>query len=485
MGAQKAAKAKAARDAAKKQKAFEVDAEIASVEHKADQAVEMQKQITEQVKDGNPPAPDGKRQKWAALKSKSTKMMLGAVTMMSPRDGPTPIQKMNALAGQKKAVKFADAPAQTAAAQKELYGKLNQIEASLEKVLAAQQLASVTAPVNPHTAGVAQAQVSATAINPPQQTAPSWFSKQSPAPEGALEIVDPSGLNARERARLEFGEEMLRTLGLGPEGPNPVHLKVASKLPANHNAGNTFRNDFSFDPAPRTLFVRKDRVQHADELASVITHAASRIKVNAQDLSNDAEPAFMTELHRSVGLLSRELFAKRMGDQKDDAVQKFLEPAASKPSSVTKSSSQPTDFFDAANLHQRLEKYGLMASSQDELNRAFSTLGGHDDENDDVFDLEDDLVDQNNDQFSSMLQHQIEEAENDSQQAQEAFKAAEVLVKKKEQQYRKAGNDEGASSKAKKDLEKAKAELQRAAVERDTKKNRLVNWQAKLDDSNN
>lgn len=370
-----------------------------------------------------------------------------------------------------------------AAVPTELYGKLNEIEVALQQVLAAQKSAV--------TQGIADANVQKSAQQPSPNAyapvgnmlAPAWFSNPSPDCEGALEAVEPRALTAREQARLEFGREMLETLGLGVHGVNAVRLQVARKLPTNSNSGNSFRNDFSFDPDTRILSIRQDRVQHADELASVITHAASHIKVNPQDLSNDSEPAFVTELHRSVGLLSRQLFQKRMDEQKDGA-QDSLSPSLPTPSPVASTSS---NFFDAGNLHQRLQAYGLMASSQDELQRAFTTIHGEAD--DGVFDLLDDEHDAtqtSHDQYIDMLQRQIREAEIDLMKSKEQLRAADNLLSSAENSYRQVDDaDEATAAVAKTELHKAKAEVNRLTVQQETKTRRLRHWQQKLETSKN
>ena len=173
-----------------------------------------------------------------------------------------------------------------------IVGKLNAMDTLLSQL---QARASAAAPGSPDGPGA-----------DPLAASSLWLDVTSPPPEGHLGVVPRESLNARESLRLLVGRKLLSAVGF-PAAPEGVSLEVADSLPINNYVGNAYRHVYWFDPATRTLHIRRSRLVSTGDFVVCLAHALAHIRVNANDLSNDALPAFQGEFHRMLRLIGQQL----------------------------------------------------------------------------------------------------------------------------------------------------------------------------------
>ncbi|CAM9214228.1 unnamed protein product [Scytosiphon promiscuus] len=137
-------------------------------------------------------------------------------------------------------------------------------------------------------------------------------------PEGRdLQIIPTEKLPVQALARLEFGEHLLSVLGLA----DTVKLQIAKNLPPSEGpagdgvAGgpnaNAFRNSYMWEAASGILHVHVRRLSSSGDFGLVLVHAAAHLQVDPSDMSNDLDPRFTQHFHRSLKVLTQELFKTR------------------------------------------------------------------------------------------------------------------------------------------------------------------------------
>ena len=129
-------------------------------------------------------------------------------------------------------------------------------------------------------------------------------------PEGKLEAVAETDLGPRQRLRFKFGQDLLKVLGMDMASnvEKGITLVPAKSLPGSKGHANAFSNSMHYDNKDRKLYVRHTRMENASEFALIIVHAIAHIKVDPLNLSDDTNPAFITEFHRLMGRTYQEMF---------------------------------------------------------------------------------------------------------------------------------------------------------------------------------
>lgn len=157
-----------------------------------------------------------------------------------------------------------------------------------------------------------------------------------PLPGQELVIVPDESLSLQEMSRLKFGRTIMGMYGL-----HNYEMKVASSLPspdenADNNATNSnpFRFSYMHDPAARVIYIHINRVSSSGDIGLIVTHAVSHVKVfttvyvfpllhhdfqycsifisqvNPQDITNDANPEFITEFYTNLRILNQDLYKR-------------------------------------------------------------------------------------------------------------------------------------------------------------------------------
>ncbi|CAM9391146.1 unnamed protein product [Pylaiella littoralis] len=188
----------------------------------------------------------------------------------------------------------AAATAATAVAYTQISSKLEGIEALISALKAAQ--------ADP--GGAAGGSISTRVYRDAQDAAT--------IPEGNdLHIIPRGQLPIQALARLSFGEHLLSVLGLA----DTVKLEAAKNLPPSVQGGetnaNAFRNSYLWKASTGVLNVHVQRLLSSGDFGLVLVHAASHIHVDPSDMSNDLDPRFTQHFHRSLKVLTQELFKYR------------------------------------------------------------------------------------------------------------------------------------------------------------------------------
>jgi hypothetical protein len=128
---------------------------------------------------------------------------------------------------------------------------------------------------------------------------------------GDKELV-PLGLgelSAKEFISYRFGCFVAELLSTTCRFPT-VSLLVASKIPSNDGwRGNAYQNSFSWDAKSGIVFIRRQRLETAGELAVALVHVLAH--VHSGSMANDSDPKFMREFHRALRVLCDEIFFLR------------------------------------------------------------------------------------------------------------------------------------------------------------------------------
>eukprot|EP00752_Nemacystus_decipiens_P010330 g9202.t1 len=199
--------------------------------------------------------------------------------------------------GASAAAAAAAATAATATAYTHISSKLEGIEALISALKAAQGDSRLSAP-----AGAASV-VGSTQVYRDAEDA-------ATIPEGNdLKVITNDELPVQALARLEFGEHLLSVLGLA----GTVKLKVAKNLPPVATNANAFRNSYLWDMSTGVLHLHVRRLSSSGDFGLVLVHAAAHIQVDPSDTSNDLDPRFTQHFHRSLKVLTQELFKLREG----------------------------------------------------------------------------------------------------------------------------------------------------------------------------
>jgi hypothetical protein len=513
----KAKKSKAKQEEDSKKKEEEMKRKIDIVEEGAKKVIDEQKQVSEAAQAGGFTGDAGR---WGKLKAKASSRHLlskqGSIKALfgskgglkippGGRRSSDPAAGVNMLAPGASAQMGSGIPAAgSAVVPAELQAKLTSIEISLQQVIAMQRNASkvsnrdteaklkaseektakaearnealvsqLQSPGGLPPSNVLMPTASGQGFSQPNVVAPrQWFKDEAKACEGVLEEVSVATLDPRQTARLSFGQAMLESMGVGTESGQSIKLAVASKLPSNANNQNAFKDEFSFDPSSRMLYVREDRLQHVGEMAAVLVHACAHIKVDPDDLSDDNNPKFVTELHRCVGTLSQQLFKQSIGGS--------AQPVQSTPMAITATPATPVQ-FQPQNLQARLQKYGLMLESQESLQKALSSTADSDDDFDNINFLLDDDGDDDSRKREDMifaLQERVDQAERENLRALESYNELRDSSEWVKTSLQEA--DDLSKPGLQRQLEKADAELAKAAVVRDSSVSRLQVLQDEL-----
>jgi hypothetical protein len=129
--------------------------------------------------------------------------------------------------------------------------------------------------------------------------------------------LDQSKLNARQTLRLEFARRITNAIvdatnesaGTGAM-PTPQLLPAVSIPSAADEPKRCFRDCLYFDAAASggRLYVRAEALEAAGDLTLILAHALAVIKASPYDLTADATPAVMTQLHRNLATIASEMF---------------------------------------------------------------------------------------------------------------------------------------------------------------------------------
>jgi hypothetical protein len=229
---------------------------------------------------------------------------------------------------------------------------------------------------------------------PPMPVSFGYLDSNEPVPGETLEVVQTDRIHVQERARVEFGQRVATMVGL-----KNLKIRPARSLPETATTGNAFGNSYMYDPTTDELFVHQDRLSSSGDFGLIVIHALSHIKINPADLSNDADPAFMTEFYKNLKILSQELYKKSAGvssavltsgsspldrlnrktsstgllpivesprreesvsPRRNDNVSSSADDHASPLDDTTSSSrnaAMPTDYFSSKNMQERIRMY--------------------------------------------------------------------------------------------------------------------------------
>lgn len=129
-------------------------------------------------------------------------------------------------------------------------------------------------------------------------------------PGSALELVDESVITIEERKKLEFGHRLARMIGL-----RGLKLVVASSISIDKKASstsittaNTFSRHYKYMRDSNILVVHQEQLASSGNFELILIHALSHIIVNPFNLSDDADPSFVSEFYKNLRLLSQDLF---------------------------------------------------------------------------------------------------------------------------------------------------------------------------------
>eukprot|EP01034_Spumella_vulgaris_P034613 gene34613-42697_t len=170
--------------------------------------------------------------------------------------------------------------------------------------------AAVTQPAGENSAVTAPVEVKPKAPKrkvdaPPPAVIPAYSDRDEPTPGDSVDVVPDDSIQIQERARIDFGKKLATMIGL-----KTLNIKAASSLPPSKASNNAFCNSYLYTAKDNTLVVHTNRLGSSGDFGLVVIHALSHIKVNPEDLSNDADPRFLAEFYKNLKLLSQDLYKK-------------------------------------------------------------------------------------------------------------------------------------------------------------------------------
>lgn len=191
------------------------------------------------------------------------------------------------------------------------------IEAKLERIekvmnaLSVQQQAMQQAQAQVQAAAAAVATVHPAIAPAPVEappvpvSLPEYHDPTEPSPGDALVPVPELDIAVQERARIDFGKRLAALIGI-----KNLDIQVAKSLPPPSASHNAFAHSYCYRVEDHVLFVHHNRLGTSGDFGLVVIHALSHIKVNPNDLSNDADPKFLAEFYKNLKILSQDLYKK-------------------------------------------------------------------------------------------------------------------------------------------------------------------------------
>merc|ERR1711927_25661 len=88
---------------------------------------------------------------------------------------------------------------------------------------------------------------------------------------------------------------------------------------------------YLYNSVDHTLLVHSNRLSSSGDFGLIVIHALSHIKVNASDLSNDSDPAFLAEFYKNLKILSQDLYKKSVVASTNSAAAAFGSPGGKGP----------------------------------------------------------------------------------------------------------------------------------------------------------